>query len=133
MKIKIKICGVLDHHIMSTISDLNVDYVGLVFFEKSPRNISIDKAKLIVKYIGNSTKIVALTGGIGSGKTFVSSMCFLSIRVFSFTPVIELRSARTSFRISLHFCLCFMLFFYFAYRAFGQWSYLSIYRKFIRG
>ena len=51
MKVKIKICGVLDHHIMSTISKLNVDYVGLVFFEKSPRNISIEKAKSIVKYL----------------------------------------------------------------------------------
>ena len=61
MKVKIKICGVLDHHIISTISDLNVDYVGLVFFEKSPRNISIEKAKSIIKYLSNSTKIVALT------------------------------------------------------------------------
>ena len=46
---------------MSTISDLNVDYVGLVFFEKSPRNISIEKAKSILKYLNNSTKTVALT------------------------------------------------------------------------
>ena len=61
MKIEIKICGISDHNIMSKISNLNVDYIGLVFFEKSPRNISIDNAKLIVKYIGNSTKIVALT------------------------------------------------------------------------
>ena len=61
MKIKIKICGVSDHYTMSTISDLNVDYVGLVFFEKSPRNISIEKAKSIVKYLNNSTKTVALT------------------------------------------------------------------------
>ena len=61
MKIEIKICGISDHNIMSKISNLNVDYVGLVFFEKSPRNISIEKAKLIVKYISNSTKIVALT------------------------------------------------------------------------
>ena len=61
MKIEIKICGISDHNIMSKISNLNVDYVGLVFFDKSPRNISIDKAKLILKYIGNSTKIVALT------------------------------------------------------------------------
>ena len=61
MKIEIKICGISDHNIMSKISNLNVDYVGLVFFEKSPRNISIDKAKSIVKYLNNSTKTVALT------------------------------------------------------------------------
>ena len=53
MRVKIKICGVLDDHIMSTISDLNVDYVGLVFFKKSPRNISLEKAKSIVKYLNN--------------------------------------------------------------------------------
>ena len=61
MKIKIKICGISDYFSMSTISNLNVDYVGLVFFEKSPRNISIEKAKSIVKYLNNSTKTVALT------------------------------------------------------------------------
>ena len=61
MKIEIKICGISDHNIMSKISNLNVDYVGLVFFEKSPRNISIEKAKSIVKYLNNSTKTVALT------------------------------------------------------------------------
>ena len=46
---------------MSTISYLNIDYVGLVFFEKSPRNVTIDKAKLLIKYLKNKTKIVALT------------------------------------------------------------------------
>ena len=61
MKIKIKICGISDHLCMSTLSNLNVDYVGLVFFEQSPRNISIEKAKLITKNLNNSTKIVALT------------------------------------------------------------------------
>ena len=61
MKVKIKICGILDDQTMSTISNMNVDYVGLVFFKKSPRNISIEKAKSIVKYLKSSTKTVALT------------------------------------------------------------------------
>ena len=61
MKIKIKICGISDHDTMSTISNLNIDYVGLVFFEKSPRNVTINKAKLLIKYLNNKTKIVALT------------------------------------------------------------------------
>ena len=49
MKIKIKICGVSDNDSMSMISNMNVDFVGLVFFGKSPRNISIEKAKSLVK------------------------------------------------------------------------------------
>ena len=61
MKIKIKICGISDQYNMSVISNLKVDYVGLVFFEKSPRNVSIEKAKFILKYLSNSIKIVALT------------------------------------------------------------------------
>jgi phosphoribosylanthranilate isomerase len=72
MNVKIKICGVLDHHIMSTISDLNVDYVGLVFFEKSPRNISVKKAKSIIEYLGNSTKTFALT--VDATDQFLSSI-----------------------------------------------------------
>ena len=61
MKIKIKICGISDHYTMSNISNLNIDYIGLVFFEKSPRNVSIEKAKLIRQYLSKTTKIVALT------------------------------------------------------------------------
>ena len=61
MKIEIKICGISDHNIMSKISNLNLDYVGLVFFEKSPRNVSIEKAKSLINDLNNSTKIVALT------------------------------------------------------------------------
>ena len=61
MKIKIKICGISDHNTMSTVSNLKLDYVGLVFFEKSPRNITIDKAQSLIKCLNYKTKIVALT------------------------------------------------------------------------
>ena len=61
MKIKIKICGVTDNYTMSIISNMNVEFVGLVFFEKSPRNVSIEKAKSLLKYLNNTTKVVALT------------------------------------------------------------------------
>ncbi len=61
MNIKIKICGISDNYSMSTVSNLNVDYVGLVFYKKSPRNITIDEAKSLIKCSNNKTKIVALT------------------------------------------------------------------------
>ena len=61
MNIKIKICGISDNYSMSTVSSLNVDYVGLVFYKKSPRNITIDEAKSLIKCSNNKTKIVALT------------------------------------------------------------------------
>ena len=76
MKIKIKICGISDVNTMSTISNLNIDFVGLVFFEKSPRDITIDKAKSLIKYLNNKTKIVALTVNANDQflRTIVSSL-----------------------------------------------------------
>ena len=60
-KLKIKICGIKDPLCMSTACSLNVDFVGLVFYEHSPRNITFEIAKSIIKYKKNETKIVALT------------------------------------------------------------------------
>ena len=74
MKIKIKICGVSDLNTMSTISNLNIDYVGLVFFEKSPRNVTIDKAKSLISYLNNKTKIVALT--VNASDQFLKNIVF---------------------------------------------------------
>ena len=72
MKIKIKICGVSDNYSMSIVSNMNVDFVGLVFFEKSPRNVSIEKAKSLLKYLSNTTKVVALT--VNATDQFLSSI-----------------------------------------------------------
>ncbi len=60
-KLKIKICGIKDPISMSTACSLNVDFVGLVFYEHSPRNITFEIAKSIIKYKKNKTKVVALT------------------------------------------------------------------------
>ena len=51
--LEIKVCGINDQISMNTAINNNVDYVGLVFFEKSPRNVTIDKAKLLIKYLSN--------------------------------------------------------------------------------
>ena len=43
MKPNIKICGITDLDILENIIDLNVDFVGFIFYEKSPRffNLSL--------------------------------------------------------------------------------------------
>ena len=40
MNLKLKICGMRDPENISEISALNPDYLGLIFFEGSPRNVS---------------------------------------------------------------------------------------------
>ncbi len=60
-RLEIKICGIKDDISMVKACNLNIDYVGLVFFKNSPRNVSISQAKLLTKYKNSFTKIVALT------------------------------------------------------------------------
>ncbi len=58
---EIKICGINDEISMNTALKCKVDYVGLVFFQNSPRNISINLSRNLLKSRNKTTKIVALT------------------------------------------------------------------------
>ena len=58
---EIKICGINDKVSMITAINIGVSYIGLVFYHKSPRNLSITKAKLLTKIRTKKSKIVALT------------------------------------------------------------------------
>ena len=48
--IKIKICGIKNTTILDCCNNLKVDYFGLIFFKRSPRNINIDNAKNLIHY-----------------------------------------------------------------------------------
>ena len=58
---EIKVCGINDKISMNTALECKVDYVGLVFYQNSPRNISINLSKELLKLRNKTTKIVALT------------------------------------------------------------------------
>ena len=58
---EIKICGINDKTCMATALDCKVDYIGLVFYEKSPRNITIEFSKQLLLSRNKYSKIVALT------------------------------------------------------------------------
>ena len=58
---EIKICGINDETVMSTAIECKVDYIGLVFYEKSPRNVTIDYSKKLLYKRNKHSKIVALT------------------------------------------------------------------------
>ena len=58
---EIKVCGINDEMSMNTALKCKVDYVGLVFFPNSPRNISINLSRKLLKLRNKTTKIVALT------------------------------------------------------------------------
>ena len=58
---EIKICGINDEKSMNTALKCKADYIGLVFFENSPRNISINLSKELLNLRNKLSKIVALT------------------------------------------------------------------------
>jgi phosphoribosylanthranilate isomerase len=47
--VKVKICGVRTPSIVETAADAGADYVGLVFFEKSPRHLTTAEARVLAK------------------------------------------------------------------------------------
>ena len=59
--LEIKVCGINDQISMNTAINNNVDYVGLVFYNQSPRNLSIAGARKLIQHRTNTSKIVALT------------------------------------------------------------------------
>ena len=58
---EIKVCGINDEISMNTALKCKVDYVGLVFYPNSPRNITINLCRKLLKSRNKTTKIVALT------------------------------------------------------------------------
>jgi phosphoribosylanthranilate isomerase len=58
LKVKIKICGINDEK--SAFASIDADYIGLVFFDKSPRCISSNLAKRIIRRLNGGPKKVGL-------------------------------------------------------------------------
>jgi phosphoribosylanthranilate isomerase len=56
-----KICGIMTPEALDAAIDGGADYIGLVFFAKSPRNLDIDRAKVLAERARGKVKIVALT------------------------------------------------------------------------
>ncbi|RYG02566.1 MAG: phosphoribosylanthranilate isomerase, partial [Chitinophagaceae bacterium] len=59
MKLKIKVCGMSQASNIAAVADLQPDYLGFIFYQKSPRAISEVSAELI-KYVPDSIKTVGI-------------------------------------------------------------------------
>ena len=58
---KIKICGLNPIRDVQLCIDLSVDYLGFVFYKKSPRNISTSDIKILSTYNKKNSAFVAVT------------------------------------------------------------------------
>ena len=60
MNTKVKICGLSTAETMQVALDEGADYVGLVIFPPSPRNVSLAKAAELARLARSQAKVVAL-------------------------------------------------------------------------
>jgi phosphoribosylanthranilate isomerase len=58
---KIKICGLNPVRDVQLCIDLKVNYLGFIFYEKSPRNVSLSNIKVLSSYNKKNTAFVAVT------------------------------------------------------------------------
>ena len=58
---KVKICGLHPSRDVQFCIDLKIDFLGFVFYEKSPRNINISDIKILESYDKKGTSFVAVT------------------------------------------------------------------------
>tara|TARA_B100001057_G_scaffold488128_1_gene571980 strand:- start:1462 stop:2070 length:609 start_codon:yes stop_codon:yes gene_type:complete len=58
---KIKICGLNPARDVQLCIDLKVNYLGFVFYKKSPRNIDLEDIRTLKKYDKKDTSFVAVT------------------------------------------------------------------------
>ncbi len=67
MAIEVKICGLKTLDSKQAALDAGADYVGLVFFENSPRNVSIETAAELADLASGRAKVVVLLVDPGDG------------------------------------------------------------------
>ena len=61
MPVKVKICGVRTREIVDTAVDAGADYIGLVFFPRSPRHLALEAAQPLAQAALGRIETVAVT------------------------------------------------------------------------
>jgi phosphoribosylanthranilate isomerase len=70
---KIKICGITTPEGLLAADAAGADFVGLVFYEKSPRHLTLEQAAILSKIPLQHAKIVALT--VDAEDSFLGEIC----------------------------------------------------------
>ena len=89
---KIKICGLDPTRDAQLCVDLKVNYLGFVFYEKSPRNVNLKDIKKLCNYKKNDSSFVAVT--VNPSNEFIKQ------NLKGYFDYIQLHGSETKERIS---------------------------------
>ena len=86
---KIKICGLDPTRDVQLCIDLKVDYLGFVFYNKSPRNINLTDIKILSKYDKKKSAFVAVT--VDPSDAFIKKILLEILILFNFMALKHLK------------------------------------------
>ena len=89
---KVKICGLQPARDVQLCIDLGINFLGFVFYKKSPRNISLEDIKKLKKFNKQNSSFVAVT--VNPDDEFIKS------QVIGNFEYIQLHGSETSERVS---------------------------------
>lgn len=87
---KVKICGLSRPEDIEAVNAYGADYAGIVFFEKSKRNVSYEKAEMLIKELKKNSKIQSIAVCVSPSKDEVgrfNDMGFDLIQIHGTIPV----------------------------------------------
>lgn len=87
---KVKICGLSRPEDIEAVNAYGADYAGIVFFEKSKRNVSYEKAEMLIKELKKNPKIQSIAVCVSPSKDEVgrfNDMGFDLIQIHGTIPV----------------------------------------------
>ena len=84
---KVKICGLSRPEDIEAVNAYGADYAGIVFFEKSKRNVSYEKAEMLIKELKKNSKIQSIAVCVSPSKDEVGRFTGPSRWIVSRTEV----------------------------------------------
>ncbi|WP_412058819.1 phosphoribosylanthranilate isomerase [Bartonella sp. DGB2] len=69
---RIKICGITEQTTLKAAINLGAQAIGFVFFEKSPRHLSLDQARYLRSFVPPSCQLVAVC--VNADDTFLNTL-----------------------------------------------------------
>ena len=89
---KVKICGLQPARDVQLCIDLGINFLGFVFYKRSPRNINLEDIKILKKFNKQNSSFVAVT--VNPDDEFIKS------QVIGNFEYIQLHGSETSERVS---------------------------------